>query len=163
MHKDGASAPGRFRRARLRPMVCLAWARQGCPQSTKALRAGGSVCGSTVDQHKPARDLALKDCAPRIVCRKSVSGFDDDSPPDTKPSQGIVLSDFWTGAIGRAGVLDTTLAGNAFLNRDPTVAVAAGHKAIGDQGDGDAGTLSKTGNLDNDLVGTGSANRVIFE
>jgi hypothetical protein len=43
-----------------------------------ALRAGGSFCGSTVDQHKPARDLALKDCAPRIVCRKNVSGFDDD-------------------------------------------------------------------------------------
>jgi len=49
------------------------------------------------------------------------------------------------------------------LNRDPTVAVAAAHKAIGNQGGGDAGTVSKTGNLDDNLIGTGRANRVIFE
>lgn len=85
------------------------------------------------------------------------------SPPDTKPSRGIVLSDFWTEAIGRAGVLDKPLAGRILLNRDPTVAVAAGHKAISDRGDGDAGTLSRTGNLDDNLVGTGRANRVVFE
>src|SRR5471032_1348356 len=59
IHKDGASARGDFRRARLRPMVCLACARQGRPKQTMALRAGGSFCGSTVDQHKPDRDLAL--------------------------------------------------------------------------------------------------------
>jgi hypothetical protein len=82
VHKDGASAQGRFRRARLRPIVCLACAHQGRPKQTMALRAGGSVCGSTVDEHKPDRDLALKDCAPRIVCRKNVSGFDDDGLVD---------------------------------------------------------------------------------
>jgi hypothetical protein len=35
-----------------------------------ALRAGGSVCGSTVDKHRPDRNLALKDCAPGIPSRK---------------------------------------------------------------------------------------------
>lgn len=63
---------GLFRRARLRPMVCLACARQGRPQQTMALRAGGPFCGSTVDQHKPDRDLALKDCAPGILAGRGV-------------------------------------------------------------------------------------------
>jgi hypothetical protein len=58
-------------------MVCLAGARQGRPKQTMALRAGGSVCGSTVDEHQPARDLAPKHCAPGMFGRKNVSGFDD--------------------------------------------------------------------------------------
>jgi len=70
IHRGSASARDGFWRARLRPIVCLACARQGRPQLTKALRAGGSVCGSTVDQHKPDRDLALKDCAPGMLGRK---------------------------------------------------------------------------------------------
>jgi hypothetical protein len=45
-------------------ILCLACARQGRPKLTKALRASGSFCGSTVDQHKPDKDLAFKDCAP---------------------------------------------------------------------------------------------------
>ena len=63
-HKD------QIRRARLRPIVCLDCACQGCPFLTKALRTGGSVCGSTVDKHSPDRDLALKDCAPGILAGK---------------------------------------------------------------------------------------------
>jgi hypothetical protein len=70
IHCGSASARNGFRRARLRPIICLACARQGCPKLTKALRAGGLFCGSTVDQHRPDRDLALKDCAPGIPCRK---------------------------------------------------------------------------------------------
>jgi len=38
---ESAFARGRFRRARLRPIVCLACACQGCPKLTMALRAGG--------------------------------------------------------------------------------------------------------------------------
>ena len=37
---------------------------------------GGSVCGSTVDEHKPDRDLALKDCAPGSSGRKFLTSFD---------------------------------------------------------------------------------------
>jgi hypothetical protein len=33
------------------------------------------VGGSTVDQHKPAKDLAFKHCAPRIDCRKKIQAF----------------------------------------------------------------------------------------
>ena len=29
-----------------------------------------SFCGSTVDEHRPDRDLPLKSCAPGILCRK---------------------------------------------------------------------------------------------
>ena len=38
------------------------------------------------------------------------------------------------------------------LNREPTVAVAAGHKAIGDRGDGDTGSQSNAGVLDMIIV-----------
>lgn len=47
------------------------------------------------------------------------------SRPDTKPSQGVVLSDFWTEAIDRTGVLDKTLVGLMRRDRVPAVAVDA--------------------------------------
>lgn len=57
-------------RARLRPIVGLAGAGQGRPKLTRTRRVRGSVGGSTVDPHRPDRDLALKDCAPGILCQK---------------------------------------------------------------------------------------------
>jgi hypothetical protein len=71
IHIENGLHKGQFRRARFRPILCLARACQGSPILTKrfapAVRFAAPPLTSTVQ----TRDLALKDCAPGILAGKS--------------------------------------------------------------------------------------------
>ena len=82
---------GQFRRAPIGSIVGLACACQGRPNGTKALRAGGSVGGSTVDKHSPDWGLVRLRIARRGFWPEAISGFDRSWLVDQLQHPGAML------------------------------------------------------------------------
>ena len=66
---------GQFRRTRLRPIVCRAWAGQGCPILTKRFAPVVRFAAPPLTSPVPTWDWALRDCAPGILAGRNLQVF----------------------------------------------------------------------------------------
>jgi len=75
IHIENGLHKGQFRRARLRPIVCRAWAGQGCPNLTKRFAPVVRFAAPPLTSPVPTWDLALRICAPGILAGKRFQVF----------------------------------------------------------------------------------------